>query len=214
MVIHIDAGHGGRWRPNPPQGDPGVVLGNRLESHYTFQYALRLRDVLSAAGFTVRLTRDQDEYTIDNKLRTRETKPGDVFISLHFDSVGGRRLIYYAGLKGGAESLNLARSIDKHFGSGDLRASTSSRFGRLYIDDAKCPAILIEINTIDKADDSEAAMTEFAQKVLSGLREYTGSPSMPFERVFIVGETTTTELSVEKMSIVGNKLYVKTNTRI
>lgn len=228
MKIIIDPGHGGVWRPNPPRGDPGVVTpdGKKIESHYNWLYAQTLRDILQRAGFEVVMTREHDNYTVDNRERTRATEPGDLFISIHFDSVvGGRRMIYFAGLRNDLrdESIRFARSIDKFLETNDLRSSTSSRFGRLYIDDSKCPAVLIEVDRIDRADGSEGARLEFANRVLDGVRDYLGvfeAPGgiidedeipvfdTPFQRVFVIENGVENQLDIARMSIVGDKLYI------
>ena len=228
MKIVIDPGHGGRWRPSPPRGDPGVVTpdGEKIESHYNWLYAQTLRDVLQKAGFEVVMTREHDNYTVDNRERTRATEPGDLFISIHFDSVvGGRRMIYFAGLNNALrdDSLKFAKEVDAHLKTKDLRSSTTSRFGRLYIDDAKCPAILIEVDRIDRADGSVGARLEFANNVLSGIMDYLGVFELPggvidedeipvfatpFQRVFVIENGTERQLDISRMSIVGDKLYI------
>lgn len=212
MKIVIDPGHGGRWRPTPPPGDPGVVYGDKLESYYNFQYALSLKKELEKAGYTVVMTRDHDDYTVPNIERTRSTVSGDLFISIHFDSnIGGKKLIYYAGLRDSEESKRLALSVDKYLGTRDIRSSTSSRFGRLYIDDAKCPAILIEVDRIDNADNSPSAKGSFSEKVLRGINDYLNKPQFdtPFQRVFVIEDGVERQLDIEKMSVVGDKLYIR-----
>lgn len=212
MRIFIDPGHGGVWRPNPPKGDPGVVSpdGKKIESNYTWLYSLKLREILSNAGFDVVLTREHNEHTITN--RTRGTTPEDLFISIHFDTYlpGGRKMIYYAGLKNDSESKRFARVMDEYLKTGNIQPSTNSRFGRLYIDDAKCPAILIEVDKITDADDSEETMVAFSNKVLDGIRRYVGKFSTPFQRVFLIENDVQRQLEIERMSIVGDKLYIVT----
>lgn len=206
MNIIIDAGHGGRW----PQGDPGVVSGDKIESWYAYMYANALFDYLSSRGFSAVRTRTQDVTKTPLRERTRMSKPGDLFISLHFDSVNGSRLIYYSKHP---ESKKLAEDMDQFFQSRKIIPSTSSRFGGLYIDDARCPAILIEIDRITDATDDAAYIRNFCETVEKGINRYIGK-EMPFSRVFLVTPYGTEELEVEKMSIVGNKLYVKTDVRL
>lgn len=228
MRIIIDPGHGGVWRPTPPRGDPGVVTpdGKKIESHYNWIYSLTVKDVFEKAGFEVVMTREHDEYTVLLKDRTKFATPEDLFISIHFDTyVGGKRLIYFAAQNQSIreESINLAQTIDKHLKTGDLRPSTSSRFGRLYIDDNKCPAILVEVDRIDRADSSMEARLEFANMLLSGVREYLGITddssgivdsvelppfNTPFQRVFIVEGNHEYQLDIDRMSIIGDKLYI------
>lgn len=220
MIIYIDAGHGGVW----PNGDPGVVSqdGKKIESAYNFRYANALADYLTSRGFDVKRTREQDEYKIPYSQRTRDAKPSDVLISLHFDTyLGGKRLIYYSDH---AFSKKLAENIDLFFSSKDLRASSTSRFNGLYIDDANCPAVLIEVDRIDKASSEPSVINAFCEDVYLGLQSYLGADietpddsgqieeeaiTTPFSRVFFVSPNNeSTEVPVERMSIVGDKLYI------
>lgn len=221
MIIYIDPGHSGVW----PNGDPGVVStdGKKIESHYTWRYANYLKCVLRNNGFMVELTRNQDEYKIPYDKRTSLAKKEDLLISLHFDTyMGGKKLIYYSSQ---GNSQDFAEDIDEFFGSGDIRKTQTSRFGRLYIDDAKCPAILIEVDRIDRATLDETVMDGFSQDVLYGINKYLGVRETPennsgqiegdsdittsFRRVFVIDEhNNSRELPVERMSIVGDKLYI------
>lgn len=209
MIIHIDAGHGGRW----PKGDPGVVSKDqtKIESEYAYLYANSLASHLENKGFTVRRTRVQDEYKTDLRERTKGTNPGDVFISLHFDYAGGSKLVYYGQQ---ADSPRLAQDVDAFFGSGKIIPTTTSRFGRLYIDDARCPSILIEVDRIEDATKDPGYIQQFCENVEKGIRRFKRieeeSP-LPFRRVFIVGAHDITEVNIEKMTLVGDKLYVRTD---
>jgi len=228
VKIVIDPGHGGVWRPEPPRGDPGVVTpdGKKIESYYNWIYSQSAKSVLERAGFEVVLTREHNDYTVPLTERTKFATEKDLFISIHFDSyIGGRRMIYYAGQNQRirADSIKLAEAVDKHLRTGDLRPSTSSRFGRLYIDDNKCPAILVEVDRIDRADSSLEARLEFANLLLLGIQEYLGVTggaggiidndelpafSTPIQRVFLIEGGVEKQLSVERMGIVGDKLYI------
>lgn len=225
MKVFVDPGHGGVW----PNGDPGVVTEDRqkIESYYTWVYANRLVTELEKNGFNPVLTRNQDEYKIPYSQRTKDAKPEDVLISLHFDTyLGGKKLIYYGQKE---KSLELAKNIDEFFGSNDLRETTTSRFGRLYIDDAASPSVLIEVDRIDKATLDEGTMKSFCRDVVNGLKKFVGyeisqsdnsgqiegeeqeNPGITtdFDRVFIVDKNNNSEeIPIDRMSLVGNKLYI------
>lgn len=221
MTIYIDPGHGGVW----PKGDPGVVSedGQKIESFYTWKYANALQNYLEERGFDTELTRKQDEYKIPYSQRTSSATEDDILISIHFDTyLGGKKLIYYGQQE---ESQELAESIDRFFASGDLRPSTSSRFGRLYIDDAVCPSVLVEVDRIDRASLEEAVVKSFCKDIAQGLDLFLGEEvdveensgqidgdtgiNTPFKRVFIVSPTNNSvEMPVDRMSIVGDKLYI------
>lgn len=204
MRIYIDAGHGGRW----PKGDPGVVSsdGSKLESGYTFLYSNVLCDYLSGRGFSVVKTRDQDLTKTPLNDRTRPTKSEDLFISLHFDALTGGKMIYYST---NPQSKKFATDMDSFFGSNKILPTSASRFGGLYIDDAHCPAILIEIARIEDAKDDKQTILAFCEMVEKGIKRFLGQ-ELPFSRVFLVHPDATEELLVDKMSLVGDKLYIRT----
>ena len=224
MIIYVDPGHGGVW----PNGDPGVVTedGKKIESYYNWVYANHLVEHLERKGFDAKLTRTQDEYKIPYSDRTKNAKSRDILISLHFDTyIGGRRMIYYGQQE---RSRELAEKIDTFFGSNDLRASTTSRFGRLYIDDADSPSVLVEVDRIDRATLDKSFIAGFCEDITRGIESFIGydvdetdnsgqieeeSPQKqiktPFTRVFIVNQdNTSSEVPVNRMSIVGDKLYI------
>ncbi|MVN88570.1 N-acetylmuramoyl-L-alanine amidase [Deinococcus sp. HMF7620] len=82
--VVIDAGHGGR--------DPGAV-GTIVEKEVTLAVALRVRDLLSAAGVEVVLTRDSDRElhpvkSTDLQLRAAQGTPGtQLFVSIHVNAM-------------------------------------------------------------------------------------------------------------------------------
>jgi N-acetylmuramoyl-L-alanine amidase len=84
-LIVIDAGHGGN--------DPGAISPQRiLEKNITLALAQQLKKELESSGkYRVKLTRDRDHYI---KLRERVNLArkwgGDMFISLHADSIEKR----------------------------------------------------------------------------------------------------------------------------
>jgi len=213
MRIILDAGHGGV--------DPGAISkdGKKREKDYTLEYEEFLSTYLSNSGFKVIKTRITDTNTPFHA-RTSIAHPEDLFISIHFDEdsyYGGGSSIYYANYYKTAEqrmadSKRLADDEQIYLLTNRVTGSTTSRFQRLYIDDNACPAILIEVTSIDKADNSEKAMSEFSQKVLSGINKYRG---LAFNRVFIVNkDNTMIEVEIERMSIVGDKLYIAPKNKL
>lgn len=78
MQILIDPGHGG--------SDPGCMAKNGLlEKEVTLAVALRLRDVLTQAGASVRMTRDKD-ITIPHLFQRAMGGPWDAVLALHADT--------------------------------------------------------------------------------------------------------------------------------
>lgn len=82
--VVIDPGHGGR--------DPGAV-GTVVEKQVTLDVALRVRDLLSAAGVDVVLTRDSDRElhpvkNTDLQMRAAMGAPGTaLFVSIHVNAM-------------------------------------------------------------------------------------------------------------------------------
>jgi N-acetylmuramoyl-L-alanine amidase len=108
-TICIDAGHGGK--------DPGHKAGSRLEKTYSLAMARELRTRLVEAGFTVVMTRRDDEF-VDHPDRTSiaTRNKADLFISLHFNaspdgSPDARGIEVYAMTPEGARSTNFSRDV-------------------------------------------------------------------------------------------------------
>ena len=97
--VVVDAGHGAH--------DPGAPgLDGLQEKEVTLDVALRLRELLQAAGYQVVLTRDRDVYLpLEERTALANTARGDLFISLHCNASD-------AGNLSGVETyfLNLASS--------------------------------------------------------------------------------------------------------
>jgi N-acetylmuramoyl-L-alanine amidase len=80
--IVVDPGHGG--------GNAGTraLTGNQFEKELTLDWALRLKPLLEARGWTVLLTRTNDvEMSLAERVDFAEASGAAVFISLHFNSV-------------------------------------------------------------------------------------------------------------------------------
>ncbi|MCC5847449.1 MAG: N-acetylmuramoyl-L-alanine amidase [Verrucomicrobia bacterium] len=81
-VVVLDPGHGGR--------DSGAVAANGItEKAVCLDISLRVRRHLAAAGYTVYLTRHQDQYlTLEERPRRAKAWNADVFVSIHANSGG------------------------------------------------------------------------------------------------------------------------------
>ena len=81
-TVVIDAGHGGQ--------DSGAKGVTGWEKTYALDTALRLNRQVKAAGLKTKLTRDTDVFiTRDERYRIANTTPKSIFISIHYNSVGG-----------------------------------------------------------------------------------------------------------------------------
>jgi N-acetylmuramoyl-L-alanine amidase len=80
-TVVLDPGHGG------VQAGSRCLTGNRFEKELTLDWALRLKPLLEARGWTVFLTRTNDmDLPLAERVRLAETCQAGLFISLHFNS--------------------------------------------------------------------------------------------------------------------------------
>ena len=127
-VIILDPGHGGI--------DGGAVgVNGTVEKRINLEIALRLRDVFTAAGYTVIMTRDTDisihDSTADtiremkvsdlrNRLKLTELYPRSLLISIHQNTLGNSSVtgaqVFYS--PNNPQSQLLAQSIQDSFNSG------------------------------------------------------------------------------------------------
>ncbi len=82
-TVVIDAGHGGQ--------DSGAKGIYGWEKDYTLDTAQRLSKVLAAQGLKTLFTRSTDVYiTKDERFRIANSTPKSIFLSIHYNSIGGR----------------------------------------------------------------------------------------------------------------------------
>jgi N-acetylmuramoyl-L-alanine amidase len=87
-VVALDPGHGGH--------QPGHQAGAELEKTHALLLARKVRSLLRAAGLTVVMTRDTDEFVdLEQRPAIARRQKADVFVSLH-----------YNGAEGGGNSAN------------------------------------------------------------------------------------------------------------
>jgi len=80
-TVVLDPGHGGS------QAGTRCLTGNRFEKEFTLDWALRLKPLLEARGWTVHLTRTNDmDLPLADRVRIADTHEAGLFISLHFNS--------------------------------------------------------------------------------------------------------------------------------
>jgi N-acetylmuramoyl-L-alanine amidase len=107
-TVILDAGHGGK--------DPGATNPIGTEASYNLKLAIRLKGLLEAKGFKVKLIRDSDRfYSLQERVDIANTvKENAIFVSLHFNS-GGRHAR-------GIETFTLSPPGVSHYGA-NLKAS-------------------------------------------------------------------------------------------
>lgn len=107
-TVILDAGHGGK--------DPGATNPIGTEAAYNLRLATRLKGLLEAKGFKVKLIRDSDRfYSLQERVDiANSVKENAIFVSLHFNS-GGRHAR-------GIETFTLSPPGVSHYGA-NLKAS-------------------------------------------------------------------------------------------
>ncbi len=104
--IVIDPGHGGE--------DPGAIAAHGLtEKDIALDVGLRLRALLTASSFEVRMTREKDETrSLVRRAAFANEEGGDLFVSIHVNWVEPRRArvveTYYLGPTEDAAALQIA----------------------------------------------------------------------------------------------------------
>jgi len=178
-LIVIDPGHGG--------SDRGTFHGGVAEADLTLDMAKRLREILIARGWEVKLTRetDVDVYAPNDsprdELQTRDdiaNKAGArLFLSIHanaFINSGPYGTTYYVSKP---DDLALARALERDLandGTKDDGIVKSHMYVTLH---ARMPAVLIETAFLSNPSDyalltSAAWRQKVAQEIADGIAEY------------------------------------------
>ena len=108
-TVILDAGHGGK--------DPGATNPLGTEANYNVKLAIRLKKLLEAKGFKVKMVRESDRYySLQQRVSiANSVKENAIFVSLHFNS-GDRRQAR------GIETFTLSPPGVSHYGK-RLKAS-------------------------------------------------------------------------------------------
>jgi N-acetylmuramoyl-L-alanine amidase CwlD len=172
-LIVLDPGHGG--------SDVGAQHNGVTEKDVTLDIALRLRSVLIARGWTVRMTRDNDRdvYAPNDSAHDELQARCDVannagarlFVSIHANSftstaLSGTTTYYYKGV-----DLALAQAVHRHL-IGDLGTRDDGvRKENFYvIHHTAMPAILVETAFISNPSDAALMRSpEFLQRVATAI---------------------------------------------
>ncbi|MFY9631127.1 MAG: N-acetylmuramoyl-L-alanine amidase [Candidatus Cybelea sp.] len=189
-LIVIDPGHGG--------SDIGTMHGGVSEAQLTLDMAKRLRDLLVAQGWQVKMTRetDVDVYQPNDSARDELQARDDVankagarmFISIHvnaFINSGPYGTTTYISKP---DDVALARAIERHL-SADGTKDDGIVKSHLYVTlHAKMPAALVETAFLSNPSDyalltSPAWRQKVAQEIADGIGQYareypvTGQPA-------------------------------------
>ena len=184
--IAIDAGHGGS--DSGAIGPTGV-----MEKTITLRVATELKNLLTAEGATVYMTRTRDTEVSPKKGRATDVeelqarcdvanaKDADIFVSIHMDSftsdaAKGTTGYYYA--KGSRKSRELADKIRQGVIDQLGTSSRGTQSCNFYVvKHTDMPATLVELAFIsNRAEEkllySEAGVKKAAQGILDGIEDY------------------------------------------
>ncbi|HYZ15152.1 MAG TPA: N-acetylmuramoyl-L-alanine amidase [Candidatus Acidoferrum sp.] len=197
-LIVIDPGHGG--------ADTGAAHNGLLEKNITFDIAQRLRALLLAQGWQVRLTRDSDIDPVsnDNLVKMRgdgRPNPDDraylqtrcdvanlagarLFISIHVNSApvtsaNGTTFFWYKP-QDAAFAQALERAVIPAAGTQD----DGARHENFYVvRHTTMPAVLIETAFLTNPGDvallrQSSFLQNMAQGIANGVKAYTGAPPL------------------------------------
>jgi N-acetylmuramoyl-L-alanine amidase len=91
-TVVLDPGHGGH--------DTGAIGGGKREKRLVLQIAKRVRSHLQKMGFSVLMTRSTDRFVrLRDRTRYANRKHGDVFVSIHANSIGNPKKRHRSGIE-------------------------------------------------------------------------------------------------------------------
>src|ERR1051326_1735886 len=162
LTVVIDAGHGGH--------DRGGIPGQRIaEKDMTLDVALRLRNVLSANGYHVVMTRSDDVFVpLGGRVAIANSYRNAVFVCIHFNATGrsgasGIETYFYS-----RDSLPLASAIHYYVTGGAPSANRGVRRRGYYVlRKTTIPAVLVECGFMTTPTEEQYAQSGAYQKKLA-----------------------------------------------
>ena len=170
VVVVIDAGHGGH--------DRGGIPGQRVaEKDMTLDVARRLRNVLSASGYRVVMTRDSDVFVpLPTRVAIANSYRNAIFVCIHFNatqrrSAGGIETYFYS-----RDSLPLASAIHRLVVGGAPSSNRGVRRRGYYVlRKTNIPAVLVECGFLTNPTEAAYAQSasyreRLAEEIAAGIR--------------------------------------------
>ena len=170
ITVVIDAGHGGH--------DRGGIPGQRIaEKDMTLDVALRLRNVLSANGYQVVMTRSSDVFVpLGGRVAIANSYRNAVFVCIHFNATGrsgasGIETYFYS-----RDSLPLASAIHYYVTGGAPSANRGVRRRGYYVlRKTNIPAVLVECGFLTNPTEAAYAQAgsyrqKLAEEIAAGVR--------------------------------------------
>ena len=170
ITVVIDAGHGGHDRG----GIPGQTVA---EKDMTLDVALRLRNVLSASGYRVVMTRSTDVFVpLGGRVAIANSYRNAVFVCIHFNATGrsgasGIETYFYS-----RESLPLASAIHYYVAGGAPSENRGvRRRGYFVLRRTNIPAVLVECGFLTNPTEAAYAQSasyrqRLAEEIAAGVR--------------------------------------------
>jgi N-acetylmuramoyl-L-alanine amidase len=170
ITVVIDAGHGGH--------DRGGIPGQRVaEKDMTLDVALRLRNILSANGYNVVMTRSTDVFVpLGGRVAIANSYRNAVFVCIHFNATGrsgasGIETYFYS-----RESLPLASAIHYYVAGGAPSENRGVRRRGYYVlRKTSIPAVLVECGFLTNPTEAAYAQNtsyrqKLAEEIAAGIR--------------------------------------------
>jgi len=170
ITVVIDAGHGGH--------DRGGIPGQRVaEKDMNLDVALRLRNVLSASGYHVVMTRSTDVFVpLGGRVAIANSYRNAIFICIHFNATGrsgasGIETYFYS-----RDSLSLASAIHYYVAGGAPSDNRGVRRRGYYVlRKTNIPAVLVECGFLTNPTEAAYAQSasyqqKLAEEIAAGIR--------------------------------------------
>src|ERR671931_520240 len=170
ITVVIDAGHGGH--------DRGGIPGQRIaEKDMTLDVALRLRNVLSASGYRVVMTRSTDVFVpLAGRVTIANSYRNAVFVCIHFNATkrsgaSGIETYFYS-----RDSLPLASAIHYYVTGGAPSTNRGVRRRGYYVlRKTAIPAVLVECGFLTNPTEAAYAQSasyrqKLADEIAAGVR--------------------------------------------
>src|SRR5436853_3031992 len=170
-VVVIDAGHGGF--------DRGGIPGQRVaEKTMTLDVAQRLKEVLTAYGYRVVMTRDSDFFVpLGTRVAIANSYRNAIFVCIHFNaarrgSASGIETYFYS-----SQSLPLASAIHYYVAGGAPSSNRGVRRRGFYVlRKTTVPSVLVECGFLTNATEANYAQSaayrqKLAEEIGRGVRE-------------------------------------------
>jgi N-acetylmuramoyl-L-alanine amidase len=170
ITVVIDAGHGGH--------DRGGIPGQRIaEKDMTLDVALRLRNILSANGYNVVMTRSTDVFVpLGGRVAIANSYRNAIFVCIHFNATGRRGASGIETYFYSRESLPLASAIHYYVVGGAPSDNRGVRRRGYYVlRKTNIPAVLVECGFLTNPTEAAYAQSasyrqKLAEEIAAGIR--------------------------------------------